>query len=54
MDDTANFKETDLKPNPRFDFTLLTKLIWAKNVMEERDAPDQILLGAMDPNCPFC
>jgi hypothetical protein len=32
------------------DFTLLAKLIWSKNVMEQRDAPDQILLGVMDPN----
>jgi hypothetical protein len=48
IDDTANFKEADLKPNPRFDFALLAQMCWSKNVMEERDAPDQILLGWMD------
>jgi hypothetical protein len=48
VDDTANFKEEDLKPNPQFDFTLLCQMCWSKNVLEERDAPDQILLGAMD------
>ena len=46
--DTANFKEEDLKPNPQFDFTLLCRMCWSKNVLEERDAPDQILLGSMN------
>jgi hypothetical protein len=26
IDDTANIKEADLKPNPRFDFTLLAQM----------------------------
>jgi len=37
-----------LKPNPQFPFTLLCWMFCFKNVLEERDAPDQILLGAMD------
>jgi hypothetical protein len=48
VDDTANFKEEDLKPNPEFPFTLLSQMCWSKNVLEESDAPDQILLGSMD------
>ena len=48
MDDSCNFNIADLKPNPQFDFTLLCRMCWSKNVMEERDAPDQILLGSMD------
>ena len=50
VDDTCHFKEEDLKPNPQFpQFTLLARMRWSKNVMEERDAPDQLLLGANDP-----
>jgi hypothetical protein len=48
LDDTCRFEEVDLKPNLQFPFALLAKMCWSKNVMEERDAPDQILLGAMD------
>ena len=48
VDDTAHFKEEDLKPNPQFSFALTCRMCWSKNVMEERDAPDQILLGSMD------
>ena len=46
IDDTAHFQKEELKPNPRFDFTLLAQMCWSKNVLEERSAPDQILLGA--------
>ena len=49
-DDTANFETDNLKENREFNFMLLAKMCWSKNVMEERDAPDQILLGAMDPD----
>jgi hypothetical protein len=48
LDDTAQLKEEDLKPYPEFPFALLCQMCWSKNVMEERDAPDQILLGSMD------
>ena len=37
-------------PTPtRWDFTLQQQVRWSKNVMEERDCPDQVLVGAMDP-----
>jgi hypothetical protein len=48
LDDTCRFEECDLKPHPQFPFALLAKMCWSKNVREERDAPDQIVLGAMD------
>jgi hypothetical protein len=48
IDDTANFKEEDSKPNPQFESTLLCRMCWSKNVLEERDAPDRILLGSTD------
>mmetsp|Transcript_3711 Transcript_3711/g.5065 ORF Transcript_3711/g.5065 Transcript_3711/m.5065 type:complete len:468 (-) Transcript_3711:47-1450(-) len=52
VDDVAHFEEVDLKPNPEFDFALLSRMGWSKNVLEERDAPDQIILGAF--NSFFC
>jgi hypothetical protein len=38
----------DVKPNPQYTFTLLATMCWSKNILDEQDAPDQILLGAMD------
>lgn len=52
VDDVAHFKEEDLKPHPQFDFVLHARMGWSKNVLEERDAPDQIILGAF--NSYFC
>ncbi len=54
-DDMGNFKILDLRShsNPLFSsFALQTKVYWSKNVFEERDCPDQILLGSYDPD--FC
>ena len=48
IEDTCKCKVEDLKPNPQYSFTLLATMCWSTNVMDERDAPDQILLGAMD------
>ena len=48
VDDTCQFMEEDLKPNLQFPFALLARMCWSKNVLEERDAPDQLLMGAMD------
>lgn len=52
VDDVAHFKEEDLKPNRQFDFALLARMGWSKNVLEERDAPDQIILGSF--NADYC
>ena len=50
IDDTAKFKLDELKQNHQHtEFSILVKLCWSKNVNEERDAPDQILLGAKNP-----
>ena len=49
LHDTAQFKKEDLKPNPQFGFTVLAQMCWSKNVLEERNAPDQILLGSDNP-----
>jgi len=48
VDDTARFLKEDMRVHPCFNFALLVKMCWSKNIREERDSPDQILLGAMD------
>jgi hypothetical protein len=50
-DDLSHFLVKDIvaHTNPLFrPFCLETKVRWSKNVLEERDCPDQILLGSMD------
>jgi hypothetical protein len=49
IDDSTQFILENLTASADFDFTLRSKLNWSKNVNEERDAPNQILIGAMDP-----
>lgn len=48
IDDACHMEKEELKPHSRFDFALTVRLNWSKNVMEERDAPEQIILGSMD------
>jgi hypothetical protein len=52
VDDCSQFLMESLTTNPDKDFTLWAKLRWSKNVHEECDAPNQIVIGAMDPM--FC
>ena len=52
-DDVSNLETADLREHDKFkNFCLQTKVSWSKNVLEERECPDQILLGAMDVD--FC
>jgi hypothetical protein len=52
-DDISNIETMDLREHELFgDFALQTKVSWSKNVLEERDCPDQILIGADDTD--FC
>ena len=48
LNDTAHVKLENIKPHADFDFVLVAQVWWLKNVHEERDAPDQILFGAID------
>ena len=49
VDDTAKFRRPDLQPFHAYpDYGITAKLCWAKNCNEERDAPTQIVFGAMD------
>jgi hypothetical protein len=52
-DDITNLETNDLRSHVTFGtFALQTKVSWSKNVMEERECPDQILVGAADTD--FC
>jgi hypothetical protein len=48
LDDACELEFEDLKENEQFPFAPLIQMCWSKNVHEERDAPEQILLGAQD------
>jgi hypothetical protein len=51
-DDISHLETKDLSSHPQFPFCLKTKVSWSKNVMEERECPPQILIGANDS--AFC
>jgi len=49
LDDTSKFRSPDLQPFQAFPFYgVSVRLCWSKNVLEERDAPNQVLFGAND------
>jgi hypothetical protein len=54
-DDICKFRVEDLKPYDAFiQFAVLARLVWSKNVTDERDAPPQVLIGAFDTRyCPL-
>jgi hypothetical protein len=48
IDATCQMLLSNLTTSNNFEFVLPSKLNWSNNVQEERDAPNHILLGAMD------
>jgi hypothetical protein len=53
IDCVCQFQGDNLKPHDRFPLQALkVKLYWSKNMLEERDAPGQTILGAIDSS--FC
>jgi hypothetical protein len=53
-DDICEFRVDGMGGHDRFDFATSTCVQWAKNVYEERQYPDQIGFGSMDPDhCLF-
>ena len=53
IDDSAKLKTEDIKQNHQHSHcSILTRVCWSKNVHEERDSPDQILIGAQ--NTCYC
>ena len=52
-DDVSNLETSDLRQHGKFKTHCpQTKVSWSKNVLEEQECPDQILLDAMDAD--FC
>jgi hypothetical protein len=47
IDDMMKFAFSNLTANIQHSFTMLAKLRWSKNIGEERDAPEQIMMGSM-------
>jgi hypothetical protein len=48
IDDSTQAQMENLQAHESFSFLLKTKLNWSKNVLEERDAPWQVVIGSMD------
>ncbi len=48
LDDMTNLKLSEIKPNIHHPFALSIQMVWSKNIHEERDAVNQIILGSMD------
>eukprot|EP00957_Ditylum_brightwellii_P044547 3378438-Ditylum_brightwellii.AAC.2 len=48
LDDTCHVKREILKHCLQFPFAILVQICWLKNIKEEQDVPEQIILGAMD------
>ena len=52
VDDISHLKKNVLEPSTQFPGRLTVKMRWSKNVMDERDCPKQIIMGAM--NSKYC
>ena len=50
LDDVEHFKCEDLTANMEYPCTLKSKMRWSKNVLEERETSDQVIIRSMDPN----
>ena len=48
-DDIAHLKKENIEQSAEYPWTITGRLRWSKNVLEERDCPKQIILGAGDP-----
>jgi hypothetical protein len=54
IDDMMKLKFDNLSASVHHSSVLTCRMCWSKNISEERDAPDQIILGSMDPKvCPL-
>ena len=52
VDNAAHVLMSKLRAHGMFNYALQVRLRWTKNCLEERDAPEQIILGASDQD--FC
>ncbi|KAG9404846.1 hypothetical protein AC1031_005057, partial [Aphanomyces cochlioides] len=54
IDDMMKLQFDNLSFNPSHTSTLLCQMRWSKNITEEREAPHQMIIGAMDDRlCPL-
>ena len=54
IDDMMKLKFENISINVQHPHTLLCQMRWSKNISDERDAPEQIIVGSMDPRvCPL-
>ncbi|KAL3665132.1 hypothetical protein V7S43_009764 [Phytophthora oleae] len=49
IDDMMKLQFSNFSPNTQYPSTLLLQMRWSKNIHEERDAPEQVIIGSMDP-----
>ncbi|EEY63388.1 uncharacterized protein PITG_15104 [Phytophthora infestans T30-4] len=54
IDDMMKLQFNNFTHNTQYPSTILCQMRWSKNISEERDAPEQIVVGSMDPRmCPL-
>ena len=54
INDIMKSKFENISGNTQNNFTLLCKMRWSKNITEECEAPEQVILGSMDKRlCPL-
>ncbi|KAG3128583.1 hypothetical protein PI126_g21341 [Phytophthora idaei] len=49
IEDMMKLQFGNFSPNTEYASTLLFQMRWSKNIQEERDTPEQIVVGSMDP-----
>jgi hypothetical protein len=55
VDDSTQVVLEHIRVHDNFPHTLKTRLNWSKNVQDKRDAPWQIVMGALNPvYCVLC
>ena len=50
LDDVKRINCKDLTANMEYPYTLKSKMRWSKNILGERESPDLIIIGSIDPN----
>ena len=54
IDDALKLKFENFVPNLEYPFSMNIKLMWSKNITEEREVPKQIIFGSFDHRiCPI-
>ena len=48
VNDLMKLEFENISSNAQNNFTLLCRMCWSKNIFEEHEAPEQVILGSMD------